>query len=44
MTLLICAGRQAAEAVLPEARILAWDEAAELALASLRVRYTSPIR
>jgi hypothetical protein len=37
MTLLICAGRQAAEAVLPGARILAWDEAAELALASARV-------
>jgi len=37
MTLLFCAGRQAAEAVLPGARILAWDEAAAQALASARV-------
>lgn len=37
MTLLICAGREAAEAVLPGARVLAWDEAAAQALASARV-------
>ncbi|HET7292533.1 MAG TPA: CDP-glycerol glycerophosphotransferase family protein [Vicinamibacteria bacterium] len=37
MTLLVCAGREAAEAVLPGARILAWDEAAAQALASARV-------
>ncbi len=37
MTLLICAGREAAEAVLPGARTLAWDEAAAQALSSARV-------
>lgn len=41
MTLLVCAGREAAEAVLPGARILAWDEPAAQALASARVPFDS---
>jgi hypothetical protein len=37
MLLLVCAGRKAAEAVQPGARILAWDTAAAQALESARV-------
>jgi len=37
MLLLVCAGRKAAEAVLPGARILAWDAEAAQALESARV-------
>jgi hypothetical protein len=39
MLLLVCAGRKAAEAVLPGARILAWDADAEQALRSARVPF-----
>ena len=37
MLLLVCAGRKAAEAVEPGARLLAWDAEAAQALASARV-------